>query len=342
MKENYKPWEIKVTDFPVNAPLEKQIAFLVGFAVLAPSGHNAQPWRCQISSNVLKVFSVADRALKQSDPEERQLLLSFGCFLENLLIAGDYFGFKANVNYKFNPTGPSEEIFEISFSQVQSQTATPEHLIFQIPLRHSDRLKYQDKPADIESLNQLEKLAVGDLKLNLISDREIKNKVAEIMSEAQVNSMEDGKFREELSHFVKSSFTKEKLGMPGFALGIPAPVSVFIPKIIKKVNLSKLSLKQDLNLLKDFTPVIAVLSSRQDDKTTWVEAGKIFEKIWLTGVKKDFAVSVWAAAVQEPKSRERLQKTLNNQFKPLVIFRLGYPKGLSKPSPRFSTKEICL
>ncbi|MFI5205726.1 MAG: hypothetical protein ACHQVK_02190, partial [Candidatus Paceibacterales bacterium] len=123
--------------------------------------------------------------------------------------------------------------------------------------------------------------------------------------------------------------------------GIPAPVSIFAQTLIKKVNISKLSLKQDLKLLKDFTPYIGILSAAEDNKRTWVEGGQIFEKLWLMATKNKLAVSVWAAAVQDEPSRATLQQILNSGNKPLVIFRLGFAKSHARPSPRFSIKEIC-
>ena|SRR6056297_454819 len=38
--------------FPEHDPLAEQLAFLVRYAVLAPSGHNTQPWRFELRGGV--------------------------------------------------------------------------------------------------------------------------------------------------------------------------------------------------------------------------------------------------------------------------------------------------
>src|ERR1051326_2408409 len=37
-------WSVCETDFPARASLAEQFAFLLNYAVLAPSSHNTQPW----------------------------------------------------------------------------------------------------------------------------------------------------------------------------------------------------------------------------------------------------------------------------------------------------------
>jgi len=44
MKANYAAWGIDVNSFPQDGGIEDQLRFLIGFAILAPSGHNSQPW----------------------------------------------------------------------------------------------------------------------------------------------------------------------------------------------------------------------------------------------------------------------------------------------------------
>ena len=86
MKENYKPWGIDITAFPEEGGIEEQLKFLIGFAILAPSGHNSQPWEFKIQDSKIFIFSNNARSLSQSDPVGRQLSIGIGCALENLKI----------------------------------------------------------------------------------------------------------------------------------------------------------------------------------------------------------------------------------------------------------------
>ncbi|MEK7193692.1 MAG: hypothetical protein AAB652_02780 [Patescibacteria group bacterium] len=50
MKSNYAPWAIDIVVFPKEGAIEDQLRFLLGFAILAPSGHNSQLWSFKIQA----------------------------------------------------------------------------------------------------------------------------------------------------------------------------------------------------------------------------------------------------------------------------------------------------
>ena len=60
----------------------------LSYAILAPSAHNRQPWLIALAGDD-KVILWRDRSrdLPQTDPFHRQLVISLGCFLEQMKIA---------------------------------------------------------------------------------------------------------------------------------------------------------------------------------------------------------------------------------------------------------------
>jgi nitroreductase len=58
----------------------------VRYAVLAPSGHNTQPWRFEIHDGTLDLRADRRRACPSSTPDDRALTLSCGAALETLRI----------------------------------------------------------------------------------------------------------------------------------------------------------------------------------------------------------------------------------------------------------------
>lgn len=77
---------------PFLSPEEREILRL---ASLAPSSHNTQPWIVTVKGKGRWVIS-SDRLrwLPQADPGNRELLLSLGAFIENLIIAAGVFGYR--------------------------------------------------------------------------------------------------------------------------------------------------------------------------------------------------------------------------------------------------------
>ena len=67
--------------------------------MLAPSSHNTQPWKFRIESNRIDLFMDEERWLKVCDGDQRELHISLGCCLENLLVAADHFGLGHQVEY---------------------------------------------------------------------------------------------------------------------------------------------------------------------------------------------------------------------------------------------------
>lgn len=338
MKENYASWAIGVKDFPENGDILDQLKFLIGFAVLAPSGHNSQPWEFAIEGNSIKVFVSKERSLEKSDPDLRQTLISIGCAIENLLTAATYYGFEAKLEYL--PDIDKRIVASISFERKTNTKKNPEHLINFISKRNSNRGKYRLDSIPEIFKNEINKISNSEIEITLVENKQKRDLLSDIANKAQIEVMDRDSFREELSHYVKSNFTKSKTGMPGFTIGIPALISIFISKIIKRVNVSRKFAKQDVALLKKFTPAFLVISSKNDSKESWVKAGQLFEKAWLVATKHGLSCSVLAAGVQVGEYYKKVKEIIGTNNRPLIFSRLGFAKKNFKHSPRLGTKDV--
>ena len=85
-------WSIDPDDFPILGSPRQQLAFLVRYAVLAPSGHNTQPWRFVLSDTHVDVVADTSRALHMVDPHDREMTMSCAAAAETLLAALRAFG----------------------------------------------------------------------------------------------------------------------------------------------------------------------------------------------------------------------------------------------------------
>src|ERR1700757_1687163 len=87
------PWQVSERDFPATGPIEAQLRFLLNYAVMAPSKHNTQPWLFSIDQNRVELYADRTRVLSVVDANGRELIMSCGAALANLLVALRYFGF---------------------------------------------------------------------------------------------------------------------------------------------------------------------------------------------------------------------------------------------------------
>ena len=77
---------------------EKDDMEILYLASLAPSGHNTQPWVVRILEPKHWVIgSDKKRWLPAVDPENREMLLGIGAFLENMVLAAGTFGYSIDV-----------------------------------------------------------------------------------------------------------------------------------------------------------------------------------------------------------------------------------------------------
>lgn len=338
MKKNYQAWIINYENFYDQKTETDQLKFLIRFAVLAPSGHNTQPWKFTIEKNTILLLPETKRALSKSDPIDRQLYISLGCALENLLIAADYYNFDTSVTYL--PEDHENVAAQIIFDKRKETNPSENHLIFTIPKRHTNRQKYQSRLPEKHFLEEIKKLQDEDIKIEIIDDKEKKEKVANISLEALISTMDKNSFRDELSQYLKSNFTNSKVGMPGFAHGIPGPVSLFASRLIRRVNMNRLSKKEDESLLKKFTPLFCLISSKNDDKKSWLKVGQIYEHIALEAEKNGLSNSPLAAAMENEKFNEELKKQMNISYRPQVFMRIGYSINPARPTPRLLGQDV--
>ncbi|MEO8147121.1 MAG: hypothetical protein ABI723_05755 [Bacteroidia bacterium] len=337
-KLNYRAWDIDISQFPENGNINDQLLFLLKFVMLAPSGHNSQPWLLSVKENSVDFSLEKSRSLEESDPTGRQLMISFGCALENFLIAAKHFGFDTEVTYS-----PKDSVSNIIVSVICNRinSTDNDNLVEAVLQRHTDRGAYKDLSIDPVFVNEVLNLSSDELKFFIVSDHQQKEKLVSIVSEAQVKIMDSDAFRNELSGFVKSSYTDSKNGIPGFALGLPAPVSLLAPWLVKKMNLARKTQKQDDATLRK-TPAYMIIAGKNDDKFSWLKAGQFFEHAWLMACKDKMVCSPMAAVIQDKTCRKNLQQLLNTDLLPHVFFRIGFPEKESRPTPRYLVEDLLL
>ncbi|MEO0384407.1 MAG: twin-arginine translocation pathway signal protein [Pseudomonadota bacterium] len=71
----------------------------LSYAVLAPNAHNRQPWSVDLSEpDALTLYCDLDRRLPETDPFDRQITVSLGCFIELFTLAAAEEGFGVDVD----------------------------------------------------------------------------------------------------------------------------------------------------------------------------------------------------------------------------------------------------
>jgi hypothetical protein len=340
-KSNYLAWNIDSNDFKNAKTLKDRLLVLISYAVLAPSSHNAQPWKFKIRKNKIFVYESEERSLPTNDVVGRQANISLGCALETIIIAANHFSL--NTKVKYTSKNNNKIVAELSFVKSTVGKKSNKEPLFQlISRRFTDRGMYTNKFPDSRYLKKVALMSNKQFKIHFIKEPEQKKNAASLVLDAMSLAMDDSVFREELSHYIKSSNTKSKIGMPGFTIGLPFLPSLLAPYLIRKLNMSKLTRKKDQILLNEGTPMFGVITSEKDDANSQVEIGRMYMKIALEAEKVGLKTHVMAAAIEVKGFYKELQKLLKTKNRPELFFRVGYPMNARKfaHSPRLKAEEV--
>lgn len=340
MANNYEAWEISVSDFEKQKTDYDKLLFFLGFGILAPSSHNSQPWEFQLDVDnfSVAVFKSKVRALPFGDPQDDLLYVSIGCAIENIIIATDYFGYTTDVTYEEDTK--VELCATLKFKQDHEQSLNGENLIHQIQRRIVNRGKYELKKPSADFLKKIQQFSNEDHKIVIIQDSETITHIGKIVNHASIQLMDSSLFRKELSTHVKNNFTKSHVGIPAFGMQIPDALSLFVPTLIRFFNMDKLSKQQNETLFTKYTPLIVILTSKNDTKKDKLISGRIYQMISLNAISENIKTSPWGAVSVRSESKQELREVLNTEFYPEFLFRMGYNKEDPHHSPRLLVNSV--
>lgn len=336
--QNYAAWSLDPALFDQESP-ERRLQFLSRFAVLAPSSHNSQPWQFSVDGDTIVAAPDMRRALPQSDKNHRQLYLSLGCAVENVVIAAEYYGYLPEVSLA-NENGAMTVRIRCMGEPIPAGQRSANHAALAIQRRHTNRNKYEARMPEASFLEWMRGMANDSMQFHFVSEEPKKAQVVQVVSDALIAAMDDDGFREELSHYIRPNITRATTGMPMSGFGMPTPPSFLAPLLLKKFNVNRLSRKQDEELLARHTPLFIIITTKANGAEQWISAGSAYERIAVEGEKRGIKTAPMAAAIQIGEHYRELQKILGTDSRPQMFFRIGYAAAMPPHSPRIPADGV--
>jgi len=254
------PWQVIEQNFPREKDVAQRLIFLLRYAILAPSNHNTQPWKFAIIEDEVRVYANFDRWLKVADAEQRDLHISIGCALENLLIAAEHFGLAHQVTY-FPEAKNRKLVAAVKFAQSDiAPSFRDPALFYAVFARHTNRNPYEDRPISEEDQRQLQACCFEKgVALRMTSDLESRRKADALVSRADAIQFSDAAFREELAYWIGQG-----------VFGTPWLLAKLSQLAASYLDLGKYAAKEDSDLLMS-APAFAVLCSVENDRESQVK-----------------------------------------------------------------------
>lgn len=313
-----------------------KLKFLLEFARIAPSSHNTQPWLFEVTNSSITISPNLSRKLPIGDPNNRQLFLSLGAVVANILLAADGYGLTVS---RSDNLSKSHYSIHLKFLFPEKKDTSNNKLLDSIIERHTNRSKFTKElpPAEfLEKINDISSSLSVDARI--ITDESVKSQMVQIFGESVEASLSDKNFVSELSQWIKSSLSKHKDGMPGYSIGIPWLFSFIMPSLIKTGKIGGLIRKADEQVW-TASPLFVVLSSK-DDLSSWVKVGEVFERLAVAAQGYGVSTGIHAAPIEYGDFYKQFQKVLNIQNRPLMFLRFGYATKKIKLSPRLLLESL--
>jgi hypothetical protein len=313
---------------------------LVRSAVLAPSGHNAQPWRFTLGPDRIEIRADPGRRLPVVDPDDHALFISLGAALENLRIAGLQHGLAADIDY-FGVDAPDAIAVTLT-RQVQSGGAP---LYLAIPERQSTRSRYDGRPIPTADLHILEQASVQKgIRFQLLTGRAEIDAVTELVKEGNRRQLSDPQFVQELTDWIRFSRSETRDRQDGLiapAMGMPYSPRWLGSAIMKGVLRPGLQARQVESLIRGSSGLMLFIAEH-DDREHWVRLGQSFERVALTATTRGIRHAHMNMPCEVVEVRRQLQNHLElGEEQPLLLLRFGYGKVMPR-SPRRPLENVLL
>ncbi|HEX6100426.1 MAG TPA: nitroreductase family protein [Thermoanaerobaculia bacterium] len=321
------PWIIDEADFYELETHQEQMTFLLRYAILAPSGHNTQPWTFRITADGVEVMADYSRRLPVVDGNDRELLMSVGAAIANFRVAAAHFGFDTTVAYEPRTL----ERVPVATIRVCETCAPNDALATLFPAirkRHTNRELYDGQPIDPETLQAiLDVVDANPSALRLVLPRDVE-RVVEALASAERTLMARPAYRAELADSP----------LPPEALGIPSVLSGVTPWLIRTFDVGDLQARRDSERTRSASMLVVVTAG--DDRVSLLKAGEVLEILLLTITAAGLQYSFLNAAVEVKESRDDLRMLVGSTHPPQILLRIGSAATAAHPTPRRAVENV--
>jgi hypothetical protein len=337
----YSEWSPGRSGFPESDRIE-QIRFLLRFAILAPSGHNAQPWRFEIDRqrHTLHIKLDCSRLLRVSDPTDRVSYMCLGTSARNFVRAAESYGLAPTLTI-VEDDGEYSVRVELEDGPGDAD-GTEIDWIDAISRRVSNRHTYSKEAISSAQQERLTDFAIPGVELKVFTSAGDKATIAELTARSSKKLINAKEFRRELSGYVHNNWTRAKTGMPASNQGIPDLISLAAPFAVKHARVGTWLSRRDKKQLTD-APMIVALVTNGESPHEWIRSGMAHEELFLRATGEGLALDTFAAATEDEEARKELAARLGLDGYPQILVRVGRPKKENSAvshSPRLSVEDV--
>lgn len=306
----------------------------LSFALLAPNPHNLQPWLVALKGDdAVTLWRDPDKALPQTDPDDRQIIIGMGCFLEQLVLAAGATGY--SVDLSLWPDGEQGPIAQAVFTD----GAEADPLARQIMQRRSCKEPFERTPVPASLANELELYA------DVYTDARTVEALKTLTWQAWMTEADTPRTLQESVDLMRFGKSEINANPDGIDLGGPFLETLMLAGVVSRRVQSdpqSAGFRQGVEIYREMlhaTPAYAALTSLANTPADQIEAGRRWLRLNLKCAELGLALHPVSQCLQEfaemKPHYDRAHSLLSTDGKTVqMLGRLGYGP-LTPRTPRW-------
>ena len=334
----FAEWAIDEGDYPSAGSAADKLRYLVGYAILAPSSHNTQPWLFRIAGDRLELMADLSRRLPVVDPEDRALVISCGAALAVLLTAMRHFGHAGET--ELLPDGSdSNSLATVGLGPAHVPTAADNARFGAITRRRTTRLEFEDEALPPGLAEELIGLASGEgAEVAIVTERRSKSAVARLVAKGDRAQFANSDFRAELASWVHSRRSASRDGMSGANFGMPDILSAVGGLVIRTFDMGDGIASKDEEIAAG-SPALVLVATAGDAPIDWLRAGMAHIDMLLAVTAAGLTAAYLNQPVEVARLRPALRRAAHASGVPQLLFRIGRAPEIA-PAVRRSVESV--
>jgi nitroreductase len=342
----YEPWRL---DMSSGDPMS-----LVGAAILAANAHDSQPWLFRVEPGKIDVFAATERSIGAMDPLGREMDLSLGCALENLVLAAKAHGYRTDVRLMPTPADPTH----VALVALAPGPLEPSDLYEAIPLRHTNRAAYRtDRTPAPALLGEIGALAdVPEVSLAWLSSDDEKALFSQLTIEATAAIIaDDEQARDDFAWYRQDRADIERrrdgITMDAGGLGDVQRLLVRMLPPSSQATMQQGWLDATRDRQVSTAAAFGMITVRNaTDRHQRLMAGRLLQRIHLYATTKGLALQPLnqlferadreASAGLAPVFTRAADRLSPDGWHEVTAFRIGYPESAASASPRRPAEDV--